>query len=78
MSVTAAPVRFTLAFGLFNVMIKVEVPPGVMSAGENALLNVGGLAAVSEALDVLPVPPLAEETVTLLFLTPAVVAVTIT
>lgn len=73
-SVTLAPVRSSPVLGLFSVMVKVLAPPGVIGLGENAFATVGGLATVIEAIAVLPVPPLPEDTVTLLFLTPAVVA----
>src|SRR5580700_7007805 len=61
-------------------MVKLnEVEPfSGMLAAPNALTMTGALVAVTEALDVLPVPPLAEITCTLLFFTPPVTAVTLT
>lgn len=47
-----------------------------MLAAPNALMIIGGAVEESVALDVLPVPAFAEVTVTLLFFTPPVVAVT--
>ena len=49
-----------------------------MLAAPNALMMTGGATTVMEALEVLPVPPSVEVTWTLLFLTPAVVPVTLT
>jgi hypothetical protein len=49
-----------------------------MLAAPNALEITGGLATVMEAFEVLPVPPLVELTVTLLFFTPALVPCTFT
>lgn len=50
----------------------VEPFNGILAA-PNALLIAGGPTTVIEAFDVLPVPPLVELTVTLLFFTPPVV-----
>src|SRR5271155_1559113 len=49
-----------------------------MLAAPNALLIAGGMVAVTVASEVLPVPPLAEVTWTLLFFTPPDTAVTLT
>src|SRR5258708_70850 len=57
------------------VKLSVVVPCSGMVAAPNALLRTAGEVTVSEALDVLPVPPSVEVTVTLLFFTPAVVLV---
>jgi hypothetical protein len=47
-------------------------------AAPNEVASDGGATTVSEALAVLPVPPLVEDTVAELFFTPAVVPVTFT
>ena len=65
------------AFGLVKFSVNVDVPLSGMLDGEKLLATVGGLATVSEAVAVLPVPPLPELTVTLLFLTPEVVTLTV-
>src|ERR1035437_3956560 len=77
-SVKAMPVRLTFVFGLLMLKVRLVVPFRGMLAAPKSLVIVGGDATVSEALDVLPVPPLVDETVTLLFLMPDVVPVTFT
>src|SRR5258708_3926025 len=57
------------------VKVRLVVPFSGMLAAPNALMITGGEVAVIEALDVLPVPPSVEVTVTLLFFTPSVVLV---
>src|SRR5262249_4586742 len=65
--------------GLVMVKASVEVPPGRIDEGVNDLTRVGGLATVSVAEAVLPVPPFVEVTLpVVLFFTPAVVPVTST
>jgi hypothetical protein len=61
-------------------MVKVsEVDPfSGTDAAPKALIITGGPTTVMDAFDVFPVPPSVEVTVTLLFLTPAVVPVTLT
>jgi len=72
------PSAATVVFGFVMVKVKVEVPLSGIVVGLNALLIDGGATTVRLALDVLPVPPFVEVTVTELLLTPAVVPVTLT
>jgi hypothetical protein len=60
------------------VKLRLVEPFSGMLAAPNALLITGAPTTVIEALEVLPVPPSVEVTWTLLFLTPAVVPVTLT
>jgi hypothetical protein len=60
------------------VKLKLVEPFNGIEAAPNALEIVGGPTTVMEALEVLPVPPFVELTVTELFFTPAVVPVTLT
>src|SRR5579862_6566591 len=60
------------------VKLRLVEPLRGMLAAPNTLLNIGAEVTVILALDVLPVPPSVELTVTLLFLTPGVVPVTLT
>ena len=71
-SVNPTPVR-AIAFGLAIVKLSEVEPFSGMLAAPNALLISGGPTTVMEAFDVLPVPPLVELTLTLLFFTPLVV-----
>src|SRR5437867_2975095 len=61
-------------------MVKLSdvVPPMGMVAAPNDLLMFGGETTNTEAVDVFPVPPLLELTVTLLLFCPAVVPLTLT
>jgi hypothetical protein len=83
-SVKATLVSATAAFGLLIVKLKVVVPTTPMAAAPNALMMVGGATAggvvstVREVVEVFPVPPFVDVTVTLLPFTPAVVPVTLT
>src|SRR5215471_15310684 len=78
-SVKATPVSATVGFGLVNVNDSVVVWPTGTNAAPNALVIVGGATTVIVAvLLVVPVPPLADVTApVVLFLTPAVVPVTV-
>jgi hypothetical protein len=72
-SLKPIPVRVAPAFGLVMVKLKEVVPFRGMLAAPNVLLMVGAVtvaATVMVAVDVLPVPPSMEVTVTLLFLMP--------
>jgi hypothetical protein len=72
-SLKPIPVRVAPAFGLVMVKLKEVVPFRGMLAVPNVLLMVGAVtvaATVMVAVDVLPVPPSVEVTVTLLFLMP--------
>jgi hypothetical protein len=72
-SVNATPDSATVfSDGLVIVNVNDVVPFNGTVAAPNALAIDGGLTTVSVALAVFPVPPLSEETVTLLFLSPAV------
>ena len=66
------------AAGLVSVRLSVVLPPTGIEAAPKDLVSVGGVYTFVEALAVLPVPPLVEVTVTLLFFSPAVVPVTFT
>lgn len=76
-SVKPTPVSAT---GLELLMVKLRLvdPFSGMLDAPKALLMLGGPTTVSEALEVLPVPPLVEETGTLLFFAPPVVPCTFT
>ena len=58
------------------VKLRLVEPFSGIEAAPNDLIMTGGPTTVMLALEVLPVPPFVELTVTLLFLTPAVVPVT--
>ena len=74
-SVNATPDCATVfADGLVIVNVNDVVPFNGTVAAPNAVVIDGGPTTVSVALAVFPVPPLSEETVTLLFLSPAVPA----
>jgi hypothetical protein len=62
----------------WTVKLKLVEPFSGMLDAPNALVRSGGPTTVIDAFDVLPVPPSVEVTVTELFLTPAVVPVTLT
>lgn len=67
------------AFGFVMTKVRLESPPlSGMLVGEKEILIVGGAMTVTEALEVLPVPPSVEVTLTLLFFAPSVVPVTFT
>ena len=72
-SVNATPVREVLALGFVIVKFREVVPFTPMVPTPNVLVIEGGDRTVNVAVDVLPVPPLVELTVTLLVLVPAVV-----
>jgi hypothetical protein len=77
-SLNPTPVNPLLALGFCSVKLRLVDPFTGMLAAPNALLIVGGANTVIEALAVLPVPPVVELTVTLLFFGPAVVPCTFT
>lgn len=77
-SLKATPLSATVVFGLLTVKLKDVEPFSGMLAAPKALAIVGGETTVIEAFEVLPVAASVEVTVTLLFLTPAVVPVTLT
>jgi hypothetical protein len=60
------------------VKLRLDDPFSGMFAAPNVLAIVGGAITVSDAFEVLPVPPLVEATVTELFFTPADAPVTFT
>lgn len=76
-SVKPTPVS-VVPFELLTAKLRLIEPLNGMLAAPNPLLIPGGDTTVIEALDVLPVPPSVELTVTLLFLTPAVVPLILT
>ena len=71
-SVNATPVRPTVEFGLVYVNVSVVPPLSGIDAAPNALTTVGarGAVTVTDALDVLPVPPSVEVICTELFFDP--------
>jgi hypothetical protein len=78
-SVNATPFNATVEFGFVIVNDRVAVPFRGTLAAPNDFEIVGGATTVIEADAVVPVPPLAEVTLpVVLFLTPAVVPVTVT
>jgi len=75
-SLNPIPVSVVDVFGLLMVKLRlVELFNGMLPV-PNALLMVGGEITTMLALEVLPVPPFVELTVTVLFLVPFVVPVT--
>jgi hypothetical protein len=73
------PVSPTVEFGLVMLNVRLVVPFSGILAAPNILLITGGATTVIDALAVPPVPPLAADTFPVkLFLTPAVVPVTVT
>ena len=72
-SVKPTPVSVVEVFGLVMVKLSEVEPFTGIEAAPKAFAMVGGATTVMEALEVLPVPPLVELTVTLLFFTSAVV-----
>jgi hypothetical protein len=66
-SVNATPVSASEGFGLVIVNVRVDVPPTAMVVGLNDLLMLGGATTVMLAEAVLPVPPLAELTLPVVF-----------
>jgi len=73
----ATPLRALAVFGLATIKVSVLLEFKATLAGAKDLLTLGGPTTVRLALEVLPLPPLAEVTTTLLFFTPAVVPVTL-
>lgn len=79
LSVKVTPVRSVPIFGLMTMNVRVLVPFNGMEAALKDLIIWGGATTVSGALAVLPVPPLAEVTLPVVFVfAPAVVPVTVT
>src|ERR1044071_4254353 len=76
-SLNATPVSATVVLGFVTVKLSEVEPFSGILAAPNALAIVGGPTTVTEAFDVLPVPPLVELTLPLLFFTPAVVPCTL-
>ena len=77
-SENAMPLRLCVVFGLVMVKLRLVLPFSGIVAAPNDLLIVGGDATVKVAVEVLPVPPFVEVTVTELLFAPAVVPVTFT
>ena len=77
-SLNPIPVSMAETFGLLRLKLSDVLPFKGMLAAPKPLLMVGGDRTVTEAFEVLPVPPSVELTVTLLFLVPAVVPCTFT
>jgi hypothetical protein len=72
-SVKATPESATVVLLFWMVNVSEVEPFSGIEAAPNALMITGGATTVTEALDVLPVPPSVEVTCTELFFTPAVV-----
>ena len=72
-SVNATPVREVLALEFVIVKLREVVPLTPMVPAPNVLVIDGGDRTVNVAVDVFPVPPFVELTVTLLLLDPTVV-----
>ena len=72
-SVNATPVKEVLALGFVIVKLKEVVPFKAMVPAPNVFVIEGGVSTVKVAVEVFPVPPLVELTVTLLVSVPAVV-----
>jgi len=72
-SLKATPLNATVVLGFVIVKLSEVEPFSGMLAAPNAFAIVGGATTVMDALEVLPVPAIVSETVTLLFFTPAVV-----
>jgi hypothetical protein len=77
-SLKATPLSATVVLLFWMVKLSEVEPFSGMLAAPKALMITGGPTTVTEAFDVLPVPPSVEVTCTLLFFTPAVVPVTST
>lgn len=77
-SANPTPLRLCVAFGFVMVRLSCVTPFTRIVFGVNDFAIVGGATTVIVAVDVLPVPPSVEDTVTLLFFTPAVMPVTFT
>jgi hypothetical protein len=78
LSPNAIFVSDTVELGLVILNVRLVVPPTGMLAAPKFLAIVGGATTVMLAWEVFPVPPSLEDTVTLLFNTPAVVPCTLT
>jgi hypothetical protein len=79
MSVNPTPVSVAVVLALVMVNVRVDVPPTGIAVGLNALLIEGGPTTVMLAEAVLPVPPLVELTLPVVFVkTPAERPVTVT
>ena len=77
-SMKPTPVSATVLFGFPIRKVSDVVPPTAIVGAPNDLPIEGGATTVSDALETLPGPPSVEVTWTALFLTPAVVPVTLT
>src|SRR5262249_61326446 len=78
-SLTLTPVSPTVVFELVRVKVSVVVLPTRIEAAPNALAMLGGATTVRLAMAFVPVPPLAELTLPVVFVfAPAVVPVTVT
>jgi hypothetical protein len=76
LSVKPIPLAAKVELGLLMTKVRLVTPVTAMVPVPKAVVMEGGLSTVTEAEAVLPVPPLVELTLTLLFLAPAVVPVT--
>ncbi len=77
-SVKPTPLNDDDEFGFATVKVNVVDPFNGTDGAPNDFVRLGGATTVTDALAVFPVPALADDTVTELFLTPALVPVTLT
>ena len=77
-SVNPIALKAIVAFAFVMWKVNVVLPLSGTLAAPKVFVRIGGAPTVSDALDVLPVPAVMDVTDTLLFFTPAVVAVTFT
>lgn len=75
-SLNPTPLKPLPLLGLVMVKVRLVELPTPMMAAPKALVIKGGAATTRVAIAVLPVPPLVEVTMTLLFMVPTVVPVT--
>jgi len=77
-SVKFTPVRVTTALGFAMVKLKLALPPTGIASAPKPLVIDGGRTTIMPALDVLPAPTKAAETVTALFCWPPAIPFTFT
>jgi hypothetical protein len=72
------PVSAIEVFGLVTLKLRLVLPPTAIDIAPKLLVMEGGFATVRLAVEVLPLPPLVDETVTELLFVPGAVPVTFT
>jgi hypothetical protein len=78
LSANETPVKLVVGFGLVTKSVRFVVPSSGIGDVENDLAIVGGATTVNTAVSGALDPPSVDDTVTVLFFTPAVVPVTFT